>query len=97
MKSEFVFLPGEVIGKDLREYYNIQNCEVNDFRWKMKAFANGKAQSRKKRLEGSWQDRIAYQVWPLTAKKQISSAELQFVVKTLRNFEKLSPLITLKN
>ena len=90
LKNKFLILPGEVIGKDLREYYNIQNCEVNDFRWKMKAFANGKAQSRKKRLEGSWQDRIAYQVWPLTAKKQISSAELQFVVKTLRNFEKLS-------
>ena len=44
------FVAGELIGKDLREYHNIQNCEVNDFRWKMKTFANNLAQGRRKRL-----------------------------------------------
>ena len=44
------FSAGKLIGKDLRDYSKIQNCEVNDFRWKMKALANNLAQERRKRL-----------------------------------------------
>ena len=41
---------GKLIGKDLDEYEKMRNCEVNDFRWKIKVFANGLAQNRKSRL-----------------------------------------------
>ena len=41
---------GKLIGKDLDEYEKMRNCEVNDFRWKIKVFANGLAQNRKTRL-----------------------------------------------
>ena len=43
-------LTGKLISKDLEEYDKMHNCEVNDFRWKIKAFANNLAQKRKTRL-----------------------------------------------
>ena len=43
-------ITGKLISKDLKEYDDMRNCEVNDFRWKIKAFANNLAQKRKTRL-----------------------------------------------
>ena len=37
-------ITGKLISKDLKEYDDMRNCEVNDFRWKIKAFANNLAQ-----------------------------------------------------
>ena len=37
------------------------SVEVNDFRLRMKVFANQKAQERRARLKASWEQRIMYQ------------------------------------
>ena len=60
---------GKLIGKNLAEFDDLQNCEVNDFRWRMKVFANKIAQERKGRLEKSISDQIQYQYPPLMARK----------------------------
>lgn len=41
---------GKLIGKNLNEFEELRNCEVNDFRWKMRVFANKIAQDRKTKL-----------------------------------------------
>ncbi len=41
---------GQLIGKDLRDFDKLRSCEVNDFRWRMKVFANRLAQERRSRL-----------------------------------------------
>lgn len=43
-------IAGNLIGKDLKDFEDLRNCEVNDFRWRMKVFANRIAQERKIRL-----------------------------------------------
>lgn len=55
---------GRLIGKDLKEFDNMRNCEVNDFRWRMKVFANTLAQERRAKLKESWRHRIMYQYPP---------------------------------
>ena len=41
---------GQLIGFDLKRYNMMMSCEVNDFRWRMKVFANQLAQERRARL-----------------------------------------------
>lgn len=52
---------GQLIGIDLKKFDKMMSCEVNDFRWRMKVFANKLAQERRARLKDSWKDRIMYQ------------------------------------
>lgn len=52
---------GQLIGIDLKKFDKMMSCEVNDFRWRMKVFANKLAQERRARLKESWRDRIMYQ------------------------------------
>ena len=63
---------GKLIGKNLREFDDLRNCEVNDFRWRMKVFANKVAQERKERLEKSISAQIQYQYPPLLVRKSNS-------------------------
>ena len=41
---------GQLIGMDLKKFDRMMNCEVNDFRWRMKVFSNKIAQDRRARL-----------------------------------------------
>ncbi len=41
---------GHLIGLDLKKFDKLMSCEVNDFRWRMKVFANKIAQDRRARL-----------------------------------------------
>ena len=41
---------GQLIGIDLKKFEKMSNCEVNDFRWRMKVFTNRLAQDRRARL-----------------------------------------------
>ncbi len=43
-------LPGKLIGKNLSDFEDLRNTEVNEFRWKMKVFANAIAQERRRKL-----------------------------------------------
>lgn len=45
-----LFTIGKLIGKNLKDFEDLRNCEVNDFRWRMKVFANKIAQERKTNL-----------------------------------------------
>ena len=61
---------GKLIGKNLTEFDDLRNCEVNDFRWRMKVFANKIAQERKERLEKSISAQIQYQYPPLLVSRK---------------------------
>ena len=41
---------GQLIGMDMKKFDKMMNCEVNDFRWRMKVFSNKLAQDRRSRL-----------------------------------------------
>ena len=41
---------GQLIGLDLKQFDKMMSTEVNDFRWRMKVFANQLAQERRTRL-----------------------------------------------
>ena len=43
-------LAGKLIGKSLSDFDDLRNTEVNDFRWRMKVFANQIAQARRVQL-----------------------------------------------
>ena len=45
-----VLFTGKLIGKNLSDFEDLRNTEVNEFRWKMKVFANAIAQERRKKL-----------------------------------------------
>ena len=41
---------GQLIGMDMKKFDKMMSCEVNDFRWRMRVFANKMAQERRSRL-----------------------------------------------
>ena len=41
---------GKLIDKSLSDFDDLRNTEVNDFRWRMKVFANQIAQARRVQL-----------------------------------------------
>ena len=43
-------MSGKLLGKNLSDFDEMRSCEVNDFRWRVKVFANRIAQDRRKRL-----------------------------------------------
>lgn len=47
---KILFSSGNLIGKSIKDFEELRNCEVNDFRWRMKVFANRIAQDRKTKL-----------------------------------------------
>lgn len=51
-KANYMFKKqvGQLIGIDLRKFDKMMSCEVNDFRWRIKVFANQLAQDRRARL-----------------------------------------------
>lgn len=42
-----LLVAGKLIGKSLSDFDDLRNTEVNDFRWRMKVFANQIAQARR--------------------------------------------------
>ena len=52
---------GQLIGMDMKKFDKLMSCEVNDFRWRMRVFANRMAQERRSRLKSSLKERIMYQ------------------------------------
>ncbi|XP_059078692.1 phosphatidylinositol 4,5-bisphosphate 3-kinase catalytic subunit beta isoform-like isoform X2 [Tigriopus californicus] len=55
---------GKLIGKNLQDFDELRNPEVNDFRWQMKLFCRKIAQARRIRLKDSWEAQILYQFPP---------------------------------
>lgn len=55
---------GSIIGKNLNEFDDLRNCEVNDFRFRMRRFANRVAQERKSRLSRGPKSKLLYQFPP---------------------------------